>query len=112
CDALDAPATYGQVINLGTGQPTSVNARADLVLEDVTDQVKSPKSWEFSFSATGIPLAARPSEKTLSNPVVTWVKSSSIDHANLTSDRITGTGDTATLTPSGSRYVQLITDAF
>lgn len=31
-DALDAPATYGQVINLGTGQPTSVNALADLVL--------------------------------------------------------------------------------
>ncbi len=76
------------------------------------DQVRSPKSWEFSFSATGVPLAAKPSDRSLSNPVVTWVKSSTIDHANLTSDRITGTGDTATLTPSGSRYVQLITDAF
>ncbi len=31
-DALDAAASYGQVINLGTGQPTSVNALADLVL--------------------------------------------------------------------------------
>ncbi len=31
-DALDAPATYGEIINLGTGQPTSVNALADLVL--------------------------------------------------------------------------------
>ncbi|MEP6988566.1 MAG: NAD-dependent epimerase/dehydratase family protein [Chloroflexota bacterium] len=30
--ALDNPASYGQVINLGTGQPTSVNELADLVL--------------------------------------------------------------------------------
>ncbi len=31
-DALDNPTSYGQIINLGTGQPTSVNALADLVL--------------------------------------------------------------------------------
>jgi UDP-glucose 4-epimerase len=30
--ALDNPATYGQVMNLGTGHPTSVNQLADLVL--------------------------------------------------------------------------------
>ena len=30
--ALDNPASYGQVMNLGTGQPTSVNQLADLVL--------------------------------------------------------------------------------
>lgn len=32
CDALDHPATYGQVINLGTGRPSSVNLLCDLVL--------------------------------------------------------------------------------
>jgi UDP-glucose 4-epimerase len=31
-DALDTPTSYGQIINLGTGQPTSVNQLADLVL--------------------------------------------------------------------------------
>jgi nucleoside-diphosphate-sugar epimerase len=31
-DALDCPASYGQIMNLGTGQPTSVNQLADLVL--------------------------------------------------------------------------------
>ncbi len=31
-DAIDAEPTYGQVINLGTGRPTSVNALCDLVL--------------------------------------------------------------------------------
>jgi UDP-glucose 4-epimerase len=30
--AIDTPATYGQVINLGTGQATSVNQLCDLVL--------------------------------------------------------------------------------
>lgn len=31
-NALDSAVSYGQVINLGTGQPTSVNELADLVL--------------------------------------------------------------------------------
>jgi len=31
-DALNNPASYGQILNLGTGQPTSVNELADLVL--------------------------------------------------------------------------------
>jgi len=33
CDAIENPASYGQVINLGTGIPTSVNQLADLVLK-------------------------------------------------------------------------------
>ncbi|GAB4547110.1 MAG: SDR family oxidoreductase [Anaerolineae bacterium] len=32
CDAVDMPSTYGQVINIGTGAPTSVNRLCDLVL--------------------------------------------------------------------------------
>src|SRR5690606_5194405 len=31
-DAIDTPATYGQVINIGTGKPTSVNQLCDTVL--------------------------------------------------------------------------------
>lgn len=31
-DAIDAPATFGQVINLGTGTPTTVNQLCDAVL--------------------------------------------------------------------------------
>ncbi|MEX2578905.1 MAG: M23 family metallopeptidase [Verrucomicrobiales bacterium] len=76
------------------------------------DTVKSPKSWEFAFAATGVPLEVRPSERELSQPAVTFVKQSQIDHSNLTAGRITGTGSSATLTPSGSRYMQLISDSF
>ncbi len=32
-DAIDNPVSYGQVINLGTGKPTSVNQLCDVVLE-------------------------------------------------------------------------------
>ncbi len=31
-DAIDNPASYGQVINIGTGKPTSVNTLVDVVL--------------------------------------------------------------------------------
>jgi UDP-glucose 4-epimerase len=33
-DAIDNPSTYGQVINLGTGKPVSINHLCDLVLEN------------------------------------------------------------------------------
>jgi murein DD-endopeptidase MepM/ murein hydrolase activator NlpD len=76
------------------------------------DTVQNPTSWEISFAATGVPVAIRPSDRTLSQPVVTYVKPSTGNHADLTVDRLTGTGDSATLTPSGSRYMQLISDSF
>jgi len=74
--------------------------------------VTFPKSWEFSFAATGVPLAVEPSKKSLSHPAVTYVKNSGTDHSNVTSGRLTGSGSNAKLTPSGSRYMQLISDSF
>lgn len=71
-----------------------------------------PKSWEFSFAATGVPLAIRPSSQKIEYPSVTYVKPSQINHSDVTVGRITGTGSSAKLTPSGSRFVQLISDSF
>jgi len=76
------------------------------------DTVRKPKSWEFSFAATGVPLSVKPSAQSLSLPLVTYVKPSSTDHSHLTMGRITGTGSTAKLTPSGSRYLQLMSGSF
>ena len=76
------------------------------------DKVRDPQSWEFSFAATGIPLEIRPSKQSSAAPVVTYVKPSQANHADLTADRLTGTGSTATLTPTGARYVQLLSDSF
>ncbi len=76
------------------------------------NSVRNPKSWEFAFAATGVPLEVRPSSKSLSYPVVTYIKPSGTEHSYLTNGRVTGTGSSGKLTPSGSRYMQLITDSF
>ncbi|MEM1443805.1 MAG: M23 family metallopeptidase [Verrucomicrobiota bacterium] len=74
--------------------------------------VRNPKSWEFAFAATGVPLEIRPSSKSLSHPVVTYIKPSGTEHSYLTNGRVTGTGSSGQVTASGSRYLQLITDSF
>ncbi len=76
------------------------------------DQVPSPQGWEISFAATGFPLEIRPSSAAGPQARVTYVKPTSGNHADYTLGRLTGTGNTATLTPSGSRYVQLLSDSF
>lgn len=74
--------------------------------------VAFPKSWEFSFAASGVPLAVEPNKKSLSYPAVTYVKPTGTDHSYVTNGRLTGSGSSAKLTPSGSRYMQLISDSF
>lgn len=76
------------------------------------NSVRNPNSFEFSFAATGVPLAIRPSKQTLSYPTVTYIKPTSTDHSYLTVGRVTGTGNTGKLTASGSRYMQLISGSF
>ena len=76
------------------------------------EKAAGAKSWEFAFAATGVPLSITPSEKAINAPIVTYVKPSGTDHSYLTVGRITGTGSNAKLTPSGSRYIQLISDSF
>ncbi|MDF1826065.1 MAG: M23 family metallopeptidase [Verrucomicrobiales bacterium] len=76
------------------------------------NSVRNPKSWEFAFAASGVPLEIRPSSQSLSYPVVTYVKPTQTDHSYLTNGRVSGSGSTGKLTPSGSRYVQLISDSF
>ncbi len=76
------------------------------------EAVRSPKGWEIAFAATGVPLEIRPSATAGARPAVTYVKPTPGNHADFTVGRLAGTGSTATLTPSGSRYVQLITDSF
>lgn len=71
-----------------------------------------PGHWEIAFNDKGVPLAVRAGAKKVNGPSVTFVKPCATDHSYLTVGRITGTGGSATLTPTGSRYVQLITDSF
>lgn len=76
------------------------------------ESVREPKSWEFAFDSGGVPLEIRPSDREIAAPVVTYVKPTPGNHADHTVGRLSGSGDTATLSPSGSRYLQLISDSF
>ncbi|NNE91836.1 MAG: M23 family metallopeptidase [Verrucomicrobiales bacterium] len=76
------------------------------------DKAPGAPSWEITFAGTGVPLAVEPSTKPISYPAVTWVKPANTNHSFHTISRITGTGSTAKLSASGSRFIQLLTGAF
>jgi hypothetical protein len=59
------------------------------------DRVQNPVSWEFSFAATGVPLAIKPSDQAVQAPIVTYVKPTPGNHGDFTVGRLTGTGDRA-----------------
>ena len=73
---------------------------------------KPCKSWELAFTRSGFLIGVAPSDRVVSKPTVTYVRSARIDHKHYTIGRLTGTGSSATLTSSGERFIALITDEF
>ena len=69
-------------------------------------------SWEMAFTRSGFLIGVAPSNRQVSKPTVTYVRSTVIDHKHYTIGRLTGTGSTATLTASGERFIALVTDEF
>jgi murein DD-endopeptidase MepM/ murein hydrolase activator NlpD len=74
--------------------------------------VEGVKSWEISFSATGLPVAFTPSQREVTAPVLTSVRPSAVPHRYLTRGLVTGEGSRAELTNSGKQLVSLLTDDF
>jgi murein DD-endopeptidase MepM/ murein hydrolase activator NlpD len=70
------------------------------------------RSWEISFSATGVPVAIAPGERQVDAPLITSVLPSTIPHRYLTRNLVTGQGNRASLTQSGKQLVALITGDF
>jgi len=69
-------------------------------------------SWEISYSATGFPLAVAPSMRTVSKPMVSYVKPTKSNHKYHTRGILTGEGTSATLTRSGLKTISLLTGDF
>ncbi|MBK1833842.1 M23 family metallopeptidase [Roseibacillus ishigakijimensis] len=70
------------------------------------------KSWEMAFTRSGFLVGVAPSDREVSRPTVTYVRSTRIDHRHYTIGRLTGTGSSATLTASGERFIALVTGDF
>ena len=67
-------------------------------------------SWEIAFHATGFPVSISASDREVSQPVVTSVRASKIPHRYLTRGLVTGESANATLTTSGHKLIELITE--
>lgn len=70
------------------------------------------KSWEISFSATGLPVAFTPSTREVEQPIVTAIRPSDIPHQYLTRNLISGLHNRATLNTNGQKLVALLMDEF
>jgi murein DD-endopeptidase MepM/ murein hydrolase activator NlpD len=69
-------------------------------------------SWEITLASSGTPLAVVPSDRPVAKASVTWVKPFGGDHRWVSREMLSGTGSTAVLTSSGTKFVGLITGDF
>jgi murein DD-endopeptidase MepM/ murein hydrolase activator NlpD len=69
-------------------------------------------SWEVAYNSAGVPLAIVPDKEPCAVPAVVWVKPYPGYHSWNTRNHLGGSGATATLSPEGSRYQQLVTGEF
>ncbi len=70
------------------------------------------RSWEISFSATGVPVAFTPSPRSVATPIITAVRPSDIPHRYLTRHLIKGEQNHASLDTKGTQLIKLIMDDF
>src|SRR6516162_122895 len=69
---------------------------------------RSGSSWEVSFAASGIPLRIEPSDKRVTQPELSYVKSSTTDDSYLTRDVVSGRGASAHLSGYGAQLMRLL----
>jgi len=78
-------------------------------------ELSSSPSWEITLTGSGIPLKMVPSQRKVSEkyPQVAQLHTHvRYPHSWQTKGRLTGTGSKAQITPSGVRYLQLLTEGF
>jgi hypothetical protein len=68
-----------------------------------------PDSWEVSFTRSGLPLRVQPSNRSVRDAEISFVKSSPIDYRSLTRGNLAGRGSKARLTDSGKSLMRLLT---
>jgi murein DD-endopeptidase MepM/ murein hydrolase activator NlpD len=69
---------------------------------------RSGSSWEVSFARSGVPLRIEPSDKRVTQPELSYVKSRSAECSYLTRDVVSGRGANAHLTNYGAQLMRLL----
>lgn len=70
------------------------------------------KSWEISFTATGLPVAFNPSQREVATAAIVSIRPATVPHRYLTRNLVSGDGNQATLSNSGKQLVALLTGDF
>jgi hypothetical protein len=65
-------------------------------------------SWEVSFAQSGVPLRIEPSDKSATQPELSYVKKESVNYLYLTRDIVSGRGASAQLTDYGRQLMRLL----
>jgi len=65
-------------------------------------------SWEVSFAQSGVPLRIESSDKSVTQPELSYVKRSSVDYSHLTRDMVSGHGANPHLTDYGRQLMRLL----
>lgn len=69
---------------------------------------RSGSSWEVSFAGSGVPLRIEPSDRRVTQPELSYVKSSTTDCSYLTRDVVSGRGANAHLSGYGAQLMRLL----
>jgi murein DD-endopeptidase MepM/ murein hydrolase activator NlpD len=70
------------------------------------------KSWEISFTSSGLPIRLEPRREAVGEPAVTSATPSKFPLSYVTKGYITGTSQAPALTPNGKGFLKLISGAF
>lgn len=108
-DFIAATPVYFKVTAPSTGKIPDFVKRYPWITHAPADDARS---WQISFSATGLPVAFEPSQSIVDVPLVTSVRPSAIPHRLHTRGLITGEGNNASLSASGLKLVALLMDNF
>jgi len=75
-----------------------------------SDATSHAKSWEVSFTRSGLPIKIEPSERSVKDPEIVWIKKSSMSVFHLTHTIATGPADNPRLTLYGQIMMRLFID--
>src|SRR4029450_5131903 len=73
-----------------------------------TESRNEKSSWEVSFAQSGVPLRIEPSDKSVTQPELSYVKNRSVNYSYLTRDMVSGHGANAHLTDYGRELMRLL----
>jgi len=97
-------------VTIPAARPLELLERYPWLGRGIADAPAHP-SWDISLDPSGIPLAIAPSARATPRAAVSWVEGAGA-HSSHTRGHLAGTGANASLSASGLRYIQLLSNTF